>query len=386
MFSNFNMSGMSGFSGYSGGSYSPGLSSIAQGKQRESETVEHFDDAAFEKAFDDAREEMMSETKLTNGDLANYQTQLLLLEQQNKARLKMALQEPSNSEEQDSMLEANVTDQTLGEAQQREQLMHDQESSSRYATDHLAAQAQLDAARTQGLNAVEHEFNLVESELYHPYEAAMDLPAEAAPITAQAQDLSEANELAATAAQLLDSVADNTSQKFQESTFLALMRKLRDHEVVVQGDKMVEVSPTPLVSTTIHPAPPKPPLLPAPRRSAGHLHTPPPEYITCKVFGCDTSLDAPDAHDTSVPIDGVTGTSASGHTDVANTHASMAAATTTNPIPVTQQDQDIGRYQDGQAVVDLLNGPLHLDEGDAVMDSMSMSEEMRAMEESTMDM
>ncbi|KAK5005905.1 hypothetical protein LTR60_006119, partial [Cryomyces antarcticus] len=130
MFSNFNMSGMSGFSGYSGGSYSPGLSSIAQGKQRESETVEHFDDAAFEKAFDDAREEMMSETKLTNGDLANYQTQLLLLEQQNKARLKMALQEPSNSEEQDSMLEANVTDQTLGEAQQREQLMHDQESSS----------------------------------------------------------------------------------------------------------------------------------------------------------------------------------------------------------------------------------------------------------------
>ncbi|KAK5055440.1 hypothetical protein LTR16_010658 [Cryomyces antarcticus] len=64
----------------------------------------------------------------------------------------------------------------------------------------------------------------------------------------------------------------------------------------------------------------------------------------------------------------------------------MAAATTTNPIPVTQQDQDIGRYQDGQAVVDLLNGPLHLDEGDAVMDSMSMSEEMRAMEESTMDM
>ncbi|TKA71894.1 hypothetical protein B0A49_04538 [Cryomyces minteri] len=349
MFSSFNMSGISGFSGYSVSSYAPGLSSIAQGKQRESETLEHFDDAAFEKAFDDAREEMMSEPKLTSGDVTDYQMQLLLLEQQNKARLRMARQETMSSEEQDGMLKANVTNQTLGEAQQRKQLMDDQESSSRHATDHLAAQAQLDAARAQGLNAVEHKFDLVASELYHPYEAAMDLPAEATPITAQAKNPSEANELAATAAQLLDSVADNTSQKFQESTFLALMRKLRDHEVVVQGDKMVEVSPTPLVSTTIHPAPTKSPLLPARLRSAGHLHTPPPEYITCKVFG-------------------------------------MAAVTTTNPIPVTQQDQDIGRYQDGQAVVDLLNGPLHLDEGDAVMDSMSMSEEMRAMEESTMDM
>jgi hypothetical protein len=50
------------------------------------------------------------------------------------------------------------------------------------------------------------------------------------------------DELARTAGQLLDSVSDNTSQKFQESTFLALMRRLRDREVRVEGDKMVEVS------------------------------------------------------------------------------------------------------------------------------------------------
>ena len=47
--------------------------------------------------------------------------------------------------------------------------------------------------------------------------------------------------LAATAGQLLDSVKLDSSEKFQQSNFLALMRKLRDHEVVVEGDNMVEV-------------------------------------------------------------------------------------------------------------------------------------------------
>ena len=47
--------------------------------------------------------------------------------------------------------------------------------------------------------------------------------------------------LAQTAGQLLDSVKENSSAKFQQSSFLALMRKLRDHEVIVEGDTMVEV-------------------------------------------------------------------------------------------------------------------------------------------------
>lgn len=49
-------------------------------------------------------------------------------------------------------------------------------------------------------------------------------------------------ELAATAAELLDRVSGDTSRKFQESSFLALMRRLRDGEVVVDGDKMVETA------------------------------------------------------------------------------------------------------------------------------------------------
>jgi len=45
--------------------------------------------------------------------------------------------------------------------------------------------------------------------------------------------------LARTAAQLLDSVKDNRSDKFQNSQFLELMRQLRDREVTVQGDTIV---------------------------------------------------------------------------------------------------------------------------------------------------
>ena len=45
--------------------------------------------------------------------------------------------------------------------------------------------------------------------------------------------------LARTAAQLLDSVKNNQSSKFQNSQFLELMRQLRDREVTVEGDKIV---------------------------------------------------------------------------------------------------------------------------------------------------
>jgi hypothetical protein len=45
--------------------------------------------------------------------------------------------------------------------------------------------------------------------------------------------------MARTAGQLLDSVRSNTSEKFQNSQFLQLMRQFRDREVQVEGDKIV---------------------------------------------------------------------------------------------------------------------------------------------------
>lgn len=49
------------------------------------------------------------------------------------------------------------------------------------------------------------------------------------------------DDLAHTAGELLERVSDNSTQKFQESNFLALMRRLRDREVRVEGDQMVDV-------------------------------------------------------------------------------------------------------------------------------------------------
>ena len=51
-----------------------------------------------------------------------------------------------------------------------------------------------------------------------------------------------ADELARTAGQLLENVKGDQSRKFQESSFLSLMRQLRDREVRVEGDKFVHVS------------------------------------------------------------------------------------------------------------------------------------------------
>lgn len=47
------------------------------------------------------------------------------------------------------------------------------------------------------------------------------------------------SELARTAGMLIDHVKDEQNPKFQNSQFLTLMRQLRDHEVVVEGDKMI---------------------------------------------------------------------------------------------------------------------------------------------------
>ncbi|GAD95483.1 hypothetical protein NFIA_110040 [Paecilomyces variotii No. 5] len=50
----------------------------------------------------------------------------------------------------------------------------------------------------------------------------------------------DSDALAKTAGQLLDSVSHDQSQKFKESNFLALMRRIRDREVHVEGDEFRE--------------------------------------------------------------------------------------------------------------------------------------------------
>lgn len=55
----------------------------------------------------------------------------------------------------------------------------------------------------------------------------------------------DSDELAKTAGQLLESVSHDQSQKFKESNFLALMRRIRDREVRVEGDEFRDVSTLP---------------------------------------------------------------------------------------------------------------------------------------------
>ena len=58
----------------------------------------------------------------------------------------------------------------------------------------------------------------------------------------EGNEADDGEELARTAGQLLENVKGDQSQKFQESNFLSLMRQLRDKEVRVEGDKLVNVS------------------------------------------------------------------------------------------------------------------------------------------------
>ena len=62
------------------------------------------------------------------------------------------------------------------------------------------------------------------------------------PVAAEAE--AEADALSRTAGRLLDSVANETSDKFRQSQFLGLMRKLRDGEVRIEGEEMVDVAAT----------------------------------------------------------------------------------------------------------------------------------------------
>ncbi|KAE8556364.1 hypothetical protein EYB25_001065 [Talaromyces marneffei] len=61
------------------------------------------------------------------------------------------------------------------------------------------------------------------------------------------------DELARTAGHLLDSLSHDTSQKFKESSFLALMRRIRDREVHIEGDEFREVMALPPSQQPLHP-------------------------------------------------------------------------------------------------------------------------------------
>lgn len=138
---------------------------MAQQKQPEREPKDVYDEAAFERAFDVAREEMQR------------------------------LEESAHREEE--KVDAEMYDT-------RDQDNQVQIENSRIGSDRI-----LDGAQRMG---------------------------------EEGSGADDAEELARTAGQLLENVKGDQSQKFRESKFLSLMRQLRDKEVRVEGEKLVDVS------------------------------------------------------------------------------------------------------------------------------------------------
>lgn len=118
--------------------------------------------------------------------------------------------------------------------------------------DESAFEAAFDQARAdmelQGADQKDTQQNLEDSHEYEPVTEDVRLGSDLIP-QSEKQDPQtrgrDADELARTAGQLLDSVRNEQSEKFAQSNFLALMRRIRDREVEVEGDEFREVSTNP---------------------------------------------------------------------------------------------------------------------------------------------
>lgn len=172
-------------SSFAQSNYAPAV----QSKGIQPVVVDQFDEAAFERAFDMAREDMMADVEET--------TQSETIEELAEKV------EAATQQEATQML--NETAQDIPE---------------------------------QTVNDIVHRIHSSDIE-YEPHEILKEEE------MLDQQPRNDDDALAATAQELLEKIEHNQSDKFKNSQFLGLMRKLRDREVRVEGDQMVEtVSPT----------------------------------------------------------------------------------------------------------------------------------------------
>ncbi|KAF3388545.1 hypothetical protein F1880_003527 [Penicillium rolfsii] len=122
--------------------------------------------------------------------------------------------------------------------------------------DESAFEAAFEQARVDMEKAQEKEINVETESLAHEEVTQLDPVVQEydeirigsdtiSPQGQQAEPLTQANDadlLVQTAAKLLDSVRHETDQKFQQSNFLELVRRIRDREVQVEGDELRETA------------------------------------------------------------------------------------------------------------------------------------------------
>ncbi|KAF1951454.1 hypothetical protein CC80DRAFT_424639 [Byssothecium circinans] len=265
-----------------------GISQVAQGKQRAQDQAPQFDEAAFEKAFAQVDQNIVEETTglvsegrqtaldgQQNHASGDYQAILPGLEEENKATIYAASQLRS-AIDMGNHLEATLHFQHLETLEQTNRLTQNPSEArlvidvlqkisnragpelqemkvkadtlTRAINERLMSTYPLLSTRTQMTLNVDNEWEELEVAGYtrSPVPERVLEPQQPEPMQEEAkpeqQPTNDNDEMAQTAGQLLERVADNTSEKFQNSQFLDLMRRLRDREVRVEGDKMVEVS------------------------------------------------------------------------------------------------------------------------------------------------
>ncbi|THV77421.1 hypothetical protein D6C78_01733 [Aureobasidium pullulans] len=144
---------------------------------------------------------------------------------------------------QDSLQKQSIGDSHALEDYQHQLRLLEQQNAKRHWLNASLAQGQehtqdgaiQPSGELYGRSGDLHEQSLDEQSLE-------DVPSQQTEQERQEQrDLDRQNddELAQTAANLLERVSDNQSSKFKNSAFLGLMRQLADREVRVEGDKMV---------------------------------------------------------------------------------------------------------------------------------------------------
>jgi hypothetical protein len=186
--------------------YLPQPSQVAQGKQKAEENTQ-FDAAAFEAAFDLAQEDALA------AEIQAEREEIDILVAKKEAEL--------NAQRHAQPQTNHLTDMDLSQAMEQEQT-HEVPWPDTMATDY--PRALMDEMVQENLDRTYQQLQ-TDKEQQEPQQKGFT-----------------DEELARTAGALLDSVSHDTSTKFQESVFLQLMRRIRDHEVRVEGEHFVEVS------------------------------------------------------------------------------------------------------------------------------------------------
>ena len=215
------------------------MPSNVQAKGKEP-AVEQFDEAAFERAFDQARNDMIIDA---GGESTATSFESAMEDQHQSSAEQQTLgmdDEAKRMASEDYQAQLRLLKLQMARSQ-GQVASHEQQGLEAEEMQAVSSSVERDLATTErtGLDLGDDAFVGLPS-MQDPHQIRQAAEEEQAESQEQAKENDDA--LAATAHELLEKVHHNQTDKFRNSQFLALMRKLRDREVKVEGDKMVETN------------------------------------------------------------------------------------------------------------------------------------------------